>query len=90
MDVLVMLNKHLKKLEELGSVEELDSLINELKSINDAQLKKDINRENIQEVNRLISQIIKQVEKAKEETLKKLKTSDTQLKGIKAYSKNHL
>ncbi|MBK3331858.1 hypothetical protein GWK41_02100 [Persephonella atlantica] len=86
MDILIFLEKHKKKLKELDSVEELDSLIQELKSINNEEIKK-INLKNIEKVNQLINEIISEVENRKKEILNYLKNSDVQLKGIKAYNR---
>jgi len=90
MDILVLLNKHLKKLEKIEDAGQLDELIKELKNLSDTDIKKSLNQKSIPQLNELIQKIISRVEELKKETLNNMEESDKQLKGLKAYTKNYL
>ncbi|WP_457642020.1 hypothetical protein [Persephonella sp.] len=88
MDILLILNNQKLKLEDLKDPEELKELIDQLKSISDEDIRKSINRENIEKINRLINEILEKIDQLKNETLTEIKLSGEKVKGAKAYLKN--
>jgi len=88
MDILILLKKHLKKLEELDDIGELDRLIDELQKVKNHTIESSLDEKNAKESLQLINRIIQKVESLKAQTINNIRTSDRKIKGLKAYSKD--
>jgi len=86
MKLLLILDKHRKRIYEIDTVEEIDELIEEIKSIDESEIKR-ISPDKLKEVNKIITEIFSQVEKKKSEIIESIEKSERNLKGLKAYSK---
>ncbi len=86
MKLLLILDKHRKRIYEIDTVEEIDELIEEIKSIDESEIKR-ISPDKLKEINKIITEIFSQVEKKKSEIIESIEKSERNLKGLKAYSK---
>ncbi len=86
MKLLLILDKHRKRIYEIDTVEEIDELIEEIKSIDESEIRR-ISPDKLKEINKIITEIFSQVEKKKSEIIESIEKSERNLKGLKAYSK---
>jgi len=88
MDILTFLKTQKMKLENVNNPEDLDELIDQLKNVSDRDIVRSVNKENIEEINKLIGEILHKIEQLKKDTLNEMKLSGEKVKGVKAYLKN--
>ncbi|MDQ7055150.1 MAG: hypothetical protein Q9M89_01030 [Persephonella sp.] len=86
MKLLLILNRHKKKLYQIETAEEIDELIEELRNIDESELR-EIKPDVLREINSVITEIFKEVEKRKTEIIESIEKSEKNIKGIKAYSR---
>ncbi|WP_457623088.1 hypothetical protein [Persephonella sp.] len=88
MNIIQILESHKKRFLEDKNLENLDEMIEEIKKLNRQIDPKDLNPDEIKKIQNLISDIFQFAEKMKKETVSQIETSDSRLKGAKAYLKN--
>ena len=85
-DIKKILQLHLNKLRNLSSEDELEDMINDIKSLEI----KDLDIPDISEIKKLIDIIIHEVEMKKKSILEDIKTAENVKKGGGEYIKNSI